>query len=281
MPARYSKTEPIVTELPYLSMIEVNGTDARRFLHDQLSADIRTLNAGEATFAGLCRMDGRTLALLLVWSRDGGFGAICAESLADPVVAHLTKFVLRADVQIRGRGDLRVFGGVDSSESGLTLQPLPNLRYTVQTGGGARSDREAESWKAAEIAQGVVWLAPETSGELLPQMLGLEHIGALNFRKGCFPGQEVIARVRYLGKLKRRPLLVRASEPMQPGPMDRVTLLAGDAEFEAVIVDSARPADGETIMLAVVQSDEDIQPARMRWGERVLTVQCVGLMEQD
>jgi folate-binding protein YgfZ len=101
-------------------------------------------------------------------------------------------------------------------------------------------------------------LGETTSGAFLPQMLGLQAIGALSFSKGCYPGQEVIARTRHLGKLKRRPLLCRISATAPAlAPMNDVILRSLGGEATAVVVDSTPSGKGETLVMLVARIEDE------------------------
>lgn len=246
--------------IPYLSVLEIGGADARDFLHRQLSADIEALSDGEATFACLCQPKGRVIALLLVQAFGRGVRVVCSRDLTETVKRRLSLYVLRDDVRIETRDDLLVHG-VDSSAAGDLLQPLPGLAYTLRAGEYA-VDNDAQAWKSKELQHGVSWLGAATSEQFLPQMLGYEAIGALSFRKGCYPGQEIIARTRYLGSLKRNALLVRATATIASDPLEAVSLANGGEEANAVVVDCA-PVDEGTLLLLVARAQTAFSPSAL------------------
>jgi len=248
--------------IPYLSVLEFHGSDALSFLHNQLSADIAALAHGEATFACLCQPKGRVIALLLVQAAEDGALVVCARELAATVRQRLAMYVLRDDVAIRERPDLEIHGTDSDSGAGL-IRPLPGLAYRLH-GKEASADGNPQAWKARELEHGVCWLGAATSEQFLPQMLGCESIGALSFRKGCFPGQEIIARTRYLGKLKRNALLARISATISPDPLESVSLTHDEEEASAVIVDLAT-LEGGTLLFLVARAQTDFYPSAMHY----------------
>lgn len=257
--------------ISYLDVLRLRGTDTRRFLHNQLSADIQSLQSGEASFACLCHPKGRVIALLLVQITGDGALLGCASALSAAVTARLGMFVLRDDVHIDRPEDLAVLAGpADSSGSEPALaNALPGLAYALAPPGSAEAD--AGAWKAAELERGVAWLNAATSEQFLPQMLGYEGIGALNFRKGCFPGQEIIARTRYLGKLKQRALVADTNEVVDLKPMTALELHGEEQMAEAKLVDLA-PIKGGTRLLLVARTAEEFAAEQLRIGARDVTV---------
>lgn len=114
----------------------------------------------------------------------------------------------------------------------------------------ATGEDSVNDWKTGELQHGIAWLCPATSGQFLPQWLGFDELGAVNFRKGCYPGQEIVARTKYLGKVKRHPRLLNVAGNQRPKAMEKVRL-SGDGQFDdAVVVDSVQ--DGQANWLFVV-----------------------------
>lgn len=224
--------------LDNLDVIEFSGADAADFLHRQLSADILALAPGECTFACLCIPKGRVQALLLVQARDTSLRCLCAARLAGTVAQNLRRFVFRDDVTITERTDLAVLG-VEAPEQ-AELLTRTGLGYAVAPRGESTPEAgRARAWKQRELEMGVAWLDEVSSEAFLPQALGYERIGALSFRKGCYPGQEIVARTRYLGRLKRRAVTLRVEGVAELVPMQRVTLAGDGHEAVADLVDSA------------------------------------------
>jgi folate-binding protein YgfZ len=175
------------------------------------------------------------------------------------MVKRLQLYVLRARVQIDMAPELAVAGlsALETKGAGASgfSPPGIGLTYDLQRN-GSPSATPAEEWKALELARGVAWLGPETTERFIPQMLGFESIGAVSFSKGCYPGQEIVARAKHLGRVKRRPQRVLAEcGPVAPG--SSVRMLAGGQSLDGTVVDSAAagaPAAGsasQTLLMVV------------------------------
>jgi folate-binding protein YgfZ len=205
-----------------LGAIRVQGADAVRFLQGQLSNDIERLRADEPLYAGLHNPQGRVIALLRLFALapDDVLGILPRE-LAAPVAARLAKYVLRAKAKVTDASGDSVF--TDASAF-------------------------AGSSAAQRIAAGLPQVYLGTSEQFVAQMLNLDLIGAISFTKGCYTGQEVIARAHYRGRVKRRMQRFRTTGPAQlaigaPGHLrdgrsfrvvETVMLEDGRAEFLAV-----------------------------------------------
>jgi folate-binding protein YgfZ len=249
--------------LPQLAVARVRGADAATFLHGQLSADIAGLGEGAATFACYCSPRGQVLGLLLVGRAGDEFLVVADAGLLPDILQRMRMFVLRARVALEPAADLAVYGlleGATSDGSGQVFEPAGvGLRY--QRGPVSRSSAgDRDRWKAQELARNVVWLGAETSERFIPQMLGLDRIGAVSFSKGCYPGQEIIARARYLGKVKRKPLLLRVPADLTPPAGAALRCRDGAQWLDGSVVDSAvvRPGSeaGGRVLLVVMAAPE-------------------------
>jgi folate-binding protein YgfZ len=231
--------------LPYLSAARVSGPDADAFLHGQLSADISGLQEGQATFACYCSPRGQVFGLLLVIRTAGDNVVVGAANLLPAMLERLQLYVLRSRVKIAPAPGLAVVGLTDPKGGGAAgfSPPEVGLTYGLQKI-DARSAAPAEEWKVLELARGVAWLGPETAERFIPQMLGFEEIGAVSFSKGCYPGQEIIARAKHRGKVKRRPQrLLAESGPIAAG--SSVRLSAGGQSIAGTVVDSVAAGTAE------------------------------------
>jgi folate-binding protein YgfZ len=253
-----------------LAVLSFTGTDAARFLHNQLTVDVESLEPGQASFAALCQPKGRVIALLCIGATENGFTVLCHESLADGLLAHLKRFVFRDQVTLERREDLRVVsvGSGDSTE--VAFEPLPGFRYGVSEDPVPDSSPfpAAVAERARELEAGITWLDTTSTETFLPQMLGHEVLGALNFRKGCFPGQEVIARTRYLGKLKRHPWSGVVDEKLPIPVLGELTLANGPLEAPGVMVDQEERDDGRWQVFVVARRPEAFDVATLGVAKR-------------
>ena len=207
-----------------LAVLEIDGADAANFLHAQLCGDVLGLAPGHCRFTAWCSPKGRVIATMLIARGTDGFRAFLCRDIAARVRQRLAMFVLRARVQIRDRsGDVAVAGsagpsapvpGADAAweyaeQDGLAAAALPGSGGTRWLLCGAPErlagldDGDADRWMREDVAAGLAWIGASLSETFLPQELDLERLGGLSHTKGCYPGQEVVARVRSRGRQKR------------------------------------------------------------------------------
>ncbi|MGQ0545646.1 MAG: CAF17-like 4Fe-4S cluster assembly/insertion protein YgfZ [Betaproteobacteria bacterium] len=212
-------------------LLSVTGEDAREFLHAQLTNDIRNLPADRAALAGWCSAKGRLLASFLVIPAPQGFLLQLARDLAAPVAKRLAMFVLRAKVKVADDSERWAQDGVWEMESDapdvawngnvatvrvgerryLQLGPVEEMK-TAPTAG-------EEQWTLQEIRAGRPLITAATQDQFVPQMVNFEKLGGVDFQKGCYPGQEIVARAQYRGQVKRRMVQLRApaGSDLRPG----------------------------------------------------------------
>lgn len=228
--------QPVETPSAAPGAVRVQGPDAVRFLQGQVSNDIERLHRSEPLYAGLHNPHGRVIALLRLFALapDDVIGVL-PRDLAAPVAARLAKYVLRAKAKVTDA----------SSDSVLTS-----------------SSAFAEVPVAERIADGVPQVYAATSEQFVAQMLNLDVIGAISFTKGCYTGQEVIARAHYRGRVKRRMQRFRTTGPTQLAIGGTGTLRDG-RNFR--VVDAVMLDDGRAEFLAVAPlahgSDEATEDA--------------------
>lgn len=252
--------------LPYLSVIRFSGTDAGDFLHNQVSADVLALSNGGSVYACYCEPKGRVLALMLINRVGNDYYVVLSESLADSIAHRLKMYVMRSKVDIKVLAEQAVAGlsEGDSSDHGgssTILIPLPEsvqqlavMSRATFPGGDIKLSK---AWKLSELQRGVCWLGPETNGQFLPQMLGFDQLGAVNFRKGCYPGQEIVARTHYLGKVKRHPRLLNCKLTACPDPMDKIKLIDNGQTYDAIVADCQSGEDGGISLLVVTRMEPE------------------------
>jgi len=252
--------------LPDLGVLRIAGADAAAFLQGQVTADIRDLPAGTSTLAGWCSPQGRVIALPRVTPAAMGYLAVLPRELSPAVAERMRRFVLRSKVAITdASAELAVAGisggkpdtpeAAGSSDGGLVRLRLPSSR-TLLIGSPTQLDAagvglvrgSAAAWEARCIAEGEPEVYARTSESWIPQMLNLDLLGAVSFSKGCYPGQEIVARTQHLGRIKRRLLHYLVIGPTLPVEGDGLFL--GQAKVGEV-VRSARHA-GIAQLLAVV-----------------------------
>ena len=227
-------------------LLAVTGADARAFLHAQLTNDIENLPPERAALAGWCTAKGRLLATMLVIPSADGFLLQLARDIAPAVAKRLSMFVLRSKVKITDQTanlvQLGVWGSVPGVawEGGVAKVRVDEGRHLmIGPGLSAPCGKTEDDWALAEIRAGRPFISAATQDQFVPQMVNLETLGGVNFQKGCYPGQEIVARAQYRGEVKRRmkQFAAPAGAQLKPG-----------AEFNGGMVVDA--AGGE--LLAVV-----------------------------
>ncbi|MFZ6753024.1 YgfZ/GcvT domain-containing protein [Undibacterium sp. Dicai25W] len=236
-------------------LILATGDDAASFLHNQLSNDFEHLNTEIVRRAAYCTAKGRMLASLLYWKTEDGITLQLPKELQPAIQRRLTMFILRAKAKLADVSDQSICFGIGGAQANAslhkyfpTLPALPNTKISNQFGTLIRFHNDGQNpryewicpialasgiwlelksllqvtntddWYLAEIEAGVPHITARTQEKFVPQMINFELIGGVNFRKGCYPGQEIVARSQYLGKLKRRMALAEiASSELTEG----------------------------------------------------------------
>jgi tRNA-modifying protein YgfZ len=229
------------TRLTDWGLIRASGPDARSFLHSQLTQDVEHLPPGQARLAGWCSAKGRLLATFVLW-RDGADDVLlaCSADVLPAVLKRLSMFVLRAKCKLldataalplwglAGPAAAQAIGDAASAPvgsaqplGGAFLVRLPDAQGPRWLWAGealpAMPELDAASWRGLEVASGVARVVAATVEQFVPQMINLEQVGGVHFKKGCYPGQEVVARSQFRGTLKRRAQLLLSSVALAPG----------------------------------------------------------------
>lgn len=221
------------TRLPFFAVIRATGEDRHSFLHSQLSNDIANLAENRACYATYNTPKGRVIANMLVYNAGGEILLAVAADLAEALVKRLKMFVMRAKVQfeiLSGYG-----AAAELAEDAAVIRPQePQLDFAADNGrialphGGfiriappdALPEYRAEdetAWQRHEILCGYPWISAATTESCVAQMLNQHTIGGVHFRKGCYPGQEVIARAQYRGQVKRGLAVAECAALQQAG----------------------------------------------------------------
>lgn len=261
--------------LPRWSLLRFSGADAQAFLQGQLTCDMSALQPGSSTYGGYCTPKGRLLATFLLWLSADGYTMLLPAALAEPIRKRLTMYVLRSKVKVEDlTPDLACVGifGADAAQQlaalggaaperlhgvvvrdGVTVIHLPTQRYlAVLPRAEVSMTDDGDAWTKLDIAAGIPFILPPTQEEFVPQMVNLDLIGGLSYTKGCYPGQEIVARTHYLGRLKQRMYRSGVAAPAAPG--DKLYCAELGDQSGGMIVSSARTADGRCDVLAVLQT---------------------------
>ena len=255
------------TRLPFFGVVRVSGEDRASFLHGQLSNDINNLASGQACYATYNTPKGRVLANMLVVNRGEDLLLVMAQDLTEAIVKRLRMFVLRAKVVFELMPDLAVSGELaDNAKPHPAAEPQLSFPAQIQenaveialphTGrlkisaaeNAAEYQAEAENaWNLHEIRSGYAWISTATKETAVAQMLNQHIIGGVHFKKGCYPGQEIIARAQYRGQVKRGLVVLRGDSLEAAG----VAVQNGGEEAGQII--NTALTDTGSLSLAVIK----------------------------
>lgn len=274
----------IVADLSQLGVIAFRGEDTAAFLQGQLTNDVRSLQPGTAQWSGFCSPKGRLLGNFLAWRHGEDYCLQLSGDIAATTLKRLSMFILRARVAGRDASDETVrlvIAGRDAAAAvSAAMHALPEapMRSAVVDGGvvvrvgedkfvlSIAPERAAAVWqtlrqKATPVGApvwdwlrlnaGIPMIVAATQEQFVPQMVNLEVIGGVSFQKGCYTGQEIVARSQYLGKLKRRMFLAHVDAPATPG--DSLYSADLDGQASGTVVNAAPSPSGGYDLLAVAQ----------------------------
>lgn len=231
--------EPVLAPLSELGVIEVGGVDAVPFLQAQLTNDVAGLAPDRMELAGHCNVKGRLLATFHLWRSADTVWLRLPRELVAPLIKRLSMYVLRAKVKLTDASDAWATWALIGAGSAERLRSagiaVPDVPWSSRLDGNLRIDRvlpapgvserflltlpadselpagiaslprvSSAAWWSSEVAAAVPTVFAVTQEKFVPQMINFEVLGGVNFRKGCYPGQEIVARSQYLGKLRRR-----------------------------------------------------------------------------
>jgi len=283
----HSTSETMITsDLSQCGLIAITGDDAQAFLHAQFTSDVKALALNHSQYSGYCTPKGRLLASFLLWRDEQGYFMELPAELREPIQKRLSMYILRSKVKVRdASGEFACFGVAGEQAAanlkqlvsevpraphevthhdGITVIRLPDERFTVVV---ARQKAEAihkalaanaraittRYWDWLAIRTGIAIITRATQEEFVPQMVNFDAIGAVSFNKGCYPGQEIVARMHYLGRLKQRMVLANIATDAVPQPGDKLYSAELGDQASGSIVNAAASPDGGCDVLAVIQ----------------------------
>ena len=261
-------------DLSHFALLKVTGSDAFDFLQKQFSGDLNLLDRYGWLFSAWCLPNGRVITTFMIFRYEGSLFMVLPGMMKNKIVKRLSMFILRSDVKINDVSDEYALLGITGDDtdarslhthSVILLRLWDNVpRYVLICKMDAVSDilnivcesyKESDrgNWSLLDIEAGMPWILESTSACYLPQMLNLDLMQGLSYKKGCYPGQEVIARLHYRGQLKKRMYLGSGNVVITPGPGDHIELADTGATVGDVI-DAERHPDGGIRLLAVTES---------------------------
>jgi hypothetical protein len=279
-----ARDSAVVAPLSDLGVIRATGADTAGFLHNLLTNDINGITLGDARFAGFCTPKGRLLALFLIWREGDDFLLMLPRDILPAMLKKLSMYVLRSKVKLTDATGERALIGYSAP---IAVSPAPTFvgenlpRFGVAAVEGGQAIRlddtrwllaldsatAASGWQALataarpvglaawqwlEIAAGQPRVVAATQEAFVPQMLNMElpAVAGVSFTKGCYPGQEIVARTQYLGKVKRRTFRARLAAVVAPG----ASVYApdtGDQHCGAIVSVAPSPAGGFECLVCV------------------------------
>ena len=285
---RAARDVGVVAPLNHLGLIECTGEDAQAFLHGQLSNDVMLLTPARSEYAAYCSAKGRMLANFLLWREEQTYCLQLSRSLLPGMQKRLAMYVMRSKVKLADASESRVALGLagDAARNAVqelfpavpreahhvvqdpangTLIALPGGRFQIiaETESAKRlwlklsatlTPVGAPCWEWLEIRNGIPLITPPTQEQFVPQMANMELIGAVSFHKGCYPGQEIVARTQYLGQVKRRMVLGHVTGQIEPRPGDEFFSSILDGQASGMVVNAQAAPGGGYDLLAVMQT---------------------------
>lgn len=293
---RAAAAATVLAPLTDSAVIRATGEDASAFLHNLLSNDIQHLGADAALRCGFCSAKGRLLADFLVWREARDYLLQLSSDIAPAMLSKLGMYILRAKVKLAAADDDLVLLGLAGGEAPALLrdlggevppEPLRLIRFAAGSAirldanrfqlvlradaaeaawellAGKAQPAGTPAWRWLEVAAGVPHITGPTQEAFVPQMANLDLLGGVSFTKGCYPGQEVVARTRYLGKVKRRTYRARVEGGCPAAGTDLFSTDLPDQSCGQVIQAAPAPTGGSELLASMLMSSAESGDVRL------------------
>ncbi len=312
-------TQTYLCDLSELGLIKASGEDAQNFLHGQLTNDLNLVTASNSQLSSYCNPKGRILSIFRVFKQDDDYFLLMRRDVIEPVLKKLTMFKLMAKVELTDVSDELVLFGIAGPNSNALLKennlPVPDeIDQSIQESEAtiirtpsessrllfisnpkkaatiwkSLSDKLTQStsnvWNLHDIRSGVAQVTVETSEAFIPQMVNLELIGGVNFQKGCYPGQEIVARTHYLGKPNRRMYRISIETSTSPLPGTNIFSVKDGEQPVGKIVSAQNSSNENCDALAVLRTEkenDDELHLETLIGPKVTTLKLPYSLESD
>ena len=276
-----TKTQTKIIQLDDLASLQVTGNDATKFLHAQFTNDLENLPVDSWQYSSYCTPKGRLLAFMTIARLDNNeYLLILPKKVSESILSRLRMFVMRDDVSISSQQEETVITGLvgpaniltdagldvagdagklsnKNSHCILTLDAETNRYLCISEKGSLDTSSFATAdsayWTLLDIQAGIPAILSETQEAYVPQMVNLDLIGAVNFKKGCYPGQEIVARVHYLGKIKQRMYVLTSESKEMAKPADKIFVNGMPDKPAGTIVQAAKNESAQ-LLQAVLQT---------------------------
>lgn len=280
----------IVCDLSHLARVEAKGADTVRFLQGQLTNDIAKVSEQRSQLAAWCSVKGRVQVQFRVLQRGDAYYLLCPQDRLSLVMKRLSMYILRSDVKLRDASGELLCIGIGGTQAASALEAALGVAPPAEIDDALLQDEVSvlrimgtqprfmllaaperllalwqaltaqetvtpagiAAWELQDITAGLPQIMAATADEFLPQMLNLQAINGVSFKKGCYTGQEIVARTQYLGKLKKHLFIAKLATDGCPAP--NTHLFADDGEQSIGQIVNARPhPDGGCLCQAVIQ----------------------------
>jgi folate-binding protein YgfZ len=262
--------------LTHWGLIRARGADAVKFLQGQLTNDVSTMGIASVRLAGFCTAKGRLQASFIVWKlADDELLLACSASVLPATLKRLSMFVMRSQCKLTdASAELTLHGAVGPSAAALSADAAVWSKREIEGGSLIRlpdvdgvqrvmfalaagtvspvaAQLPADTWKLLEVRSGIPIVEAATVEQFVPQMLNYEIVGGVDFQKGCYPGQEIVARSQYRGTIKRRMFLFEVDGEASAG---QEVFHSADADQPAgMVVNAASMTDGRSAALVEIK----------------------------
>lgn len=283
----------ILCDLSHMGLIKASGEDVADFLQSQFSNDTAQVSENHSQLSAYCNPKGRMLANFRLFKHGHDYYLRLPGEMIEPTLQRLRMYVLRSRVELSDASDTLVRIGYYGPNAGEILQaqigrippqvdacvftedreviriPGPNARFEIygtsetiqplwkQLSASGAMPIGAAHWSLLDILCGIPTVLPQTREAFIPQMANMDLIDGLSFRKGCYPGQEIVARMRYLGTLKKRMYRLHLDTETSPQPGEEIFIKDTERRQPiGKIVDAHHHPGGGSEALAVIQITE-------------------------
>jgi folate-binding protein YgfZ len=268
----YPPDTSILCDLSSYGLLQVSGADSQKLLQGQLTCDVSRISDTHSSMGAHCNAQGRIISLFYLFQFQGSYYLLLPRSMLDIALAALKKYAVFYKVTLVNASDNLIIIG----HSGKDFSPDHYATAAIiHTGGGRRvivaepgviksvwdtlaqnaTVASLHAWKHLNISDSIPTVYPETSEKFLPHELNLDKLNAISFDKGCYTGQEIIARMHYRGKLKNHMYLTKITSNTAPLPGDDISSLQGqDIRASGLVVDAC--VEDRRNYIALITTDE-------------------------
>lgn len=220
-----------LTSLDQFGFLAVTGRDAQKFLQGYTTCDLDELPADKVSAGAICNIKGRMVCNFLLCREEDGFLLRIHRDLIDPVIAFLGKYIVFSKASLEDRTDTlhcygltaegdkfpQAQGEITVTGNGQLIKVSEAPRFELWSTELQEASGDLQQWQQSELSEGIVWVDESSAEEYIPQMFNLQALDGISFSKGCYLGQEIVARMQYRGELKNRLHIGESETPLTCG----------------------------------------------------------------